>query len=225
MYKLLVVDDEKEIVNMIDTFLKNFNYKIIKGYSSLDALALIDKSIDLVILDIALNKEPNAGITICKKIREKYNTPIIFLTAKTNSIDQIKGFNVGADDYITKPFDLMLLASRIKAHLRRVNDYDLNKKDILKVKDLKLNTKSKRVFKGEKELSLSEHEYNLLVYLLSNKNIILSKKSILENVWKSQHYNDNNVNTSIMRLRKKLDDNKDKYIETIHSRGYIIKDS
>jgi len=223
MYKILVIDDEKDIVDMIETFLVNFNYKIIKGYSTLDALALIDETTDLLLLDISLNEDNDAGINICRKVRETYNIPIIFLSAKTSSIDRIKGFNVGADDYITKPFDLMLLASRIKAHLRRVNEYDSKETNILSAKDITLNTKSKRVFINKNEIILSKIEYKLLFFLLSNKNIILDKQEILSKVWGSNYYDLNTVTTSIMRLRKKLDSNYEKYIKTVHGRGYILE--
>ncbi|MDM8533254.1 response regulator transcription factor [Clostridiaceae bacterium HSG29] len=223
MYKILVIDDEKDIVDMVETFLINFNYKIIKGYSTFDALALIDETTDLLLLDISLNEDTDAGINICRKIRETYNIPIIFLSAKTSSIDRIKGFNVGADDYITKPFDLMLLASRIKAHLRRVNEYDSKESDILNAKGITLNTNSKRVFINKEEIILSKNEYKLLFFLLSNKNIILNKQEILLEVWGSNHYDLNTVTTSIMRLRKKLNSNYEKYIKTVHGRGYILE--
>lgn len=224
-YKILVVDDEAAIVDMIETFLINFDYKVLKGYSSKDAFALMDDNVDLLLLDIALEDDNDAGFSICKKIRNIYNIPIIFLSAKTSSIDQMQGFNVGADDYITKPFDLMILASRIKANLRRVNDYDLPKESDYTIKNLSLNPKLRRVFINDEEIVLSKKEYDLLEYLFKCKGEILSRKELLKNVWKSSHYDLNTVNTFIMRLRKKLNRSNESYIQTIHGRGYSLVDN
>jgi len=224
MDKILIIDDEKAIVEMIEEFLNQSDFKIIKGYSKLDALAYIDKTIDLVLLDISLGNNKNAGYAICKEIRKKYKIPIIFLSAKTSSLDKVTGFNAGGDDYITKPFDPMELIARINANLRRYKKYDHQKSETIKFKNLKINRVSKRVFIDKKEIHLTQREYELLYFLLKNKDKIISRKEILKQVWDHDNYDLNVVNTTIMRLRKKLSANKEDYIKSIHSRGYIIKE-
>lgn len=223
MDKILVIDDERAIVEMIEEFLSNSDFKIVKGYSSLDALALVDETVDLILLDISLGNKPNEGFEICKKIREDYTTPIIFLSAKSTSLDKVTGFNAGGDDYITKPFDPMELIARIKANLRRYKKYDKQSPDIINFKTLKMNTHTKRVFINNQEITLSKVEYRLLKFLLENTDKILSREEIRNKVWDSQHYDLNVVNTTIMRLRKKLSTNKNEYIESVHGRGYILK--
>jgi len=224
MDKILVIDDEVAIVEMIEEFLSQSNFKIIKGYSRLDALAYIDETIDLVVLDISLENNQNAGFEICKEIRKNYNIPIIFLSAKTTSLDKVTGFNAGGDDYITKPFDPMELIARINANLRRYKKYDHQKSETIRFKNLNINTSSKRVFIKDQEIDLTQREYALLHFLLKNKDKILSRDQILKHVWVHENYDLNVVNTTIMRLRNKLSPCKDEYIKSVHSRGYIIKE-
>lgn len=224
MDKILVIDDEQAIVEMIEEFLSQSNFKIIKGYSKLDALAYIDETIDLVLLDISLGNNQNGGYEICKEIRKHYKIPIIFLSAKTTSLDKVTGFNAGGDDYITKPFDPMELIARINANLRRYKKYDHQKSEIIKFKDLRINVLSKRVFINKIEIDLTQREYELLYFLLKNRGKIISREEILLQVWDHVNYDLNVVNTNIMRLRNKLSSNKDEYIKSVHSRGYIIKE-
>jgi|AntRauTorckE6833_2_1112554.scaffolds.fasta_scaffold25414_4 DNA-binding response OmpR family regulator len=224
MDKILVIDDEAAIVEMIEEFLSQSNFKIIKGYSRLDALAYIDETVDLVLLDISLGNNQNAGFEVCKEIRENYKIPIIFLSAKTTSLDKVTGFNAGGDDYITKPFDPMELIARINANLRRYKKYDRQKSEIIRFKDLSINAISKRVFINEKEINLTQREYELLYFLLKNRGKIISREEILKSVWAHENYDINVVNTNIMRLRNKLSSNKDDYIKSVHSRGYVIKE-
>lgn len=224
MEKILVVDDEHAIVEMIEEFLSQSGFKIIKGYSKLDALAYIDESIDLVLLDISFGNNQNGGYEICKEIRKRYKIPIIFLSAKTTSLDKVTGFNAGGDDYITKPFDPMELIARINANLRRYKKYDHQKSEIIEFKDLKINVLSKRVFINDLEIDLTRREYELLYFLLINRGKIISREEILLKVWDHANYDLNVVNTNIMRLRNKLSLNKDDYIKSVHSRGYIVKE-
>jgi two-component system response regulator VanR len=224
MDKILIIDDEKAIVEMIEEFLNQSDFKIIKGYSKLDALAYIDETIDLVLLDISLGNNQKGGYEICKEIRKNYKIPIIFLSAKTSSLDKVTGFNAGGDDYITKPFDPMELIARINANLRRYKKYDHQKSEIIEFKNLRINRVSKRVFIAKKEIHLTQREYELLYFLLKNKDKIISRKEILKQVWDHDNYDLNVVNTTIMRLRNKLSSNKEEYIKSIHSRGYIIKE-
>jgi len=224
MDKILVIDDEAAIVEMIEEFLSQSNFKIVKGYSKLDALAYIDETVDLVLLDISLGNNQNGGYEICKEIRKDYKIPIIFLSAKTTSLDKVTGFNAGGDDYITKPFDPMELIARINANLRRYKKYDHQKSETIAFKDLRINRSSKRVFISSNEVDLTQREYELLYFLLKNKDKIISREEILKKVWDHENYDINIVNTNIMRLRNKLSSNKDEYIKSVHSRGYIIKE-
>jgi two-component system response regulator VanR len=224
MDKILVIDDEAAIVEMIEEFLSQSNFKIVKGYSKLDALAYIDETVDLVLLDISLDNNQNGGYEICKEIRKDYKIPIIFLSAKTTSLDKVTGFNAGGDDYITKPFDPMELIARINANLRRYKKYDHQKSETIAFKDLRINRSSKRVFISSNEVDLTQREYELLYFLLKNKDKIISREEILKKVWDHENYDINIVNTNIMRLRNKLSSNKDEYIKSVHSRGYIIKE-
>lgn len=183
----------------------------------------MDETIDLVLLDISLGNNQNGGYEICKEIRKNYKIPIIFLSAKTTSLDKVTGFNAGGDDYITKPFDPMELIARINANLRRYKKYDRQKSEIIRFKDLRINRISRRVFINAMEIDLTQREYELLYFLLKNKDKILSREEILKQVWDHENYDLNVVNTNIMRLRNKLSSNKDDYIKSVHSRGYIIK--
>lgn len=223
MDKILVIDDEQAIAEMIEEFLSQSNFKIIKGATKLDALAYMDETIDLVLLDISLESNQNAGYEICKEIRKNYKIPIIFLSAKTTSLDKVTGFNAGGDDYITKPFDPMELIARINANLRRYKKYDHQKSEIIEFKDLSIHLLAKRVFIGEEEIALTQREYELLHFLLKNRDKIISREEILKKVWDHENYDLNIVNTNIMRLRNKLSSNKDAYIKSVHSRGYIVK--
>lgn len=223
MDKILIIDDEAAIVEMIEEFLSQSNFKIVKGYSKLDALAYIDETVDLVLLDISLGNNQNGGYEICKEIRKDYKIPIIFLSAKTTSLDKVTGFNAGGDDYITKPFDPIELIARMNANLRRYKKYDHQKSEAITFKDLKIDSSSKRVFIDSKEIDLTQREYELLYFLLKNKDKIISREEILKKVWDHENYDINVVNTNIMRLRNKLSSKKNEYIKSIHSRGYIIK--
>jgi len=224
MDKILVIDDEASIVEMIEEFLSQSHFKTIKGYSKSDALAYMDETIDLVLLDISLANNQIGGYEICKEIRKTYKVPIIFLSAKTTALDKVTGFNAGGDDYITKPFDPMELIARINANLRRYKKYDHQKSEKICFKDLSINTITKRVFIKDKEINLTQREYSLLYFLLKNRTKILSRDEILKNVWIHENYDINVVNTTIMRLRNKLSSDKDEYIKSVHSRGYIIKE-
>lgn len=221
MDNILIIDDEKRIVSMIEEFLIDAGFKTLVGYSSKDALDLINEDVNLAILDVNLGDMD--GIDLCFEIRKKYNIPIIFLSAKTRSVDKVKGLNAGADDYITKPFDPEELIARIKANLRRYRKYDNQVIDKIEIGKLRIDNLSKRVYKNNKRINLSNKEYQLLIYLILNKNKVLNRKEILENVWESKYYGLNTVNTNIMRLRNKIDDKENKYIKSVRGRGYVFE--
>ena len=169
---------------------------------------------------------PNAsGTEVCASIRNLTSAPIIFVTAKTQLIDKLVGFEVGADDYITKPFINEELVARVKAHLRREErGYDKKSNNIIEIGEIKLNKESFEVFKKDEVITLSTKEFELLRYLMENAGIVLSKDQIYQNVWKNNYGDIGTVAVNIKSLRNKLDKD-EKYIKTIWGMGYkFVKD-
>ena len=161
-----------------------------------------------------------SGIEVCTKIRDKVNCPIIFLSAKTELIDKMLGYEIGGDDYITKPFNNSELVLKIKSHLRlnkRVNN--LNKNNIIKIGEILINKETFEVYKEDEKIELSTREFELLKYLMENAGIVLSKEQIFESVWGSNYGDIGTVAVNIKSLRDKLKD-KNKYIITIWGYGY-----
>ncbi|PAB59820.1 response regulator transcription factor [Anaeromicrobium sediminis] len=226
MDRILVVDDDRNIVRMISEFMKINNIKVIEGFSGKDALALMDDEIQTIILDI--NMDDINGLEVCREIRKKYNVPIIFLSAKTSQYDKVLGLGIGADDYVTKPFDPLELVARVKAQIRRYNSFkesgNSKVEKTIEVGTLKVLVSSHRIYVDGNEVNLSNTEYNLLIFFLNNLDTVLSRKQILKNVWDSDIYTENTVNTYVMRLRQKLEaKSKDfKNLMTIRGVGYIF---
>ena len=227
MEKVLVVDDDKSIVRMISEFMKLYGIEVVGAYSGETAVNKLDNSISLILLDI--NMRELSGIDLCKIFRERTNIPIIFLTANTSQYDVVLGLGIGADDYIKKPFDPVELVARVKAHIRRYNQYkDLGThkdSEIIEFDNIKIFKDSHRVLKGDLELKLTITEYNLLIYLVENSGKVLTRKQILNNVWKSDMYDENTVTTYTKRLREKIEDDKGnpKYIKSVRAIGYIFE--
>lgn len=230
--KILIVDDEVEIADLIETYLKNEDYAVYKFYSAKDALACIDETeLDLAILDIML---PDIdGFTICRKIREKHTYPIIMLTAKDAETDKITGLTLGADDYITKPFQPLEMVARVKSQLRRYKKYNLPqtaKTDhILCCSDLIVDTKKHECLQNNKPVSLTPTEFSILQILLENKGNVLSGEELFRRIWKDEYYtkSNNTITVHIRRLREKLNDTLEnpKYIKTIWGVGYKIDEN
>jgi DNA-binding response OmpR family regulator len=222
---ILVVDDEIDIVNMIEDFLSFENINVIKATSGEEALKLFSKDIKLVVLDI--NMPGISGIEVCKKIRKKYFTPIIFLTCNNSQSDTLLGLGVGADDYITKPFNPIELVARIKANIRRFEKYkDGNiKEEIITFGVIIVHKKKYKVYKNNENVKITSKEFELLNYLINNAFMVLTRKQILDKVWGDTHYDENLVNTTIKRLRKKIEDKYDdpKYIKTVWGVGYVFE--
>ena len=178
MYNILVVDDDKEIVESIEIYLKNEGFNIFKAYNGIEALEiLVEKEIHLILMDIMMPKLDGIKATI--KIREEKNIPIILVSAKSEDTDKIIGLNIGADDYITKPFNLLELIARVKSNLRRyvtLGNYDNNfNKDILKSGGLELNISTKEVKVDGEVVKITPIEFKILKLLLSNKGRVFSK--------------------------------------------------
>lgn len=228
--KILVVDDEHEIADLLEVYLQNENYLVYKFYSAKEALACIEsEEMDLAILDIML---PDInGFSICQKIRKKYTYPIIMLTAKDDETDKITGLNLGADDYVTKPFLPLELIARVKAQLRRYKKYSTTGSDhesveIFTYKKLTLNTKNYECSLDGELLSLTPTEFSILRILLEKQGTVVSLEDLFYAVWKDEYYSKNSstITVHIRHLREKLKDTAEKpqYIKTIWGVGYKI---
>lgn len=229
--KILVVDDEKEIADLIEVYLRNDGYTVYKYYNGIDALKCInEQELDLAILDVML---PGIdGFHICRKIREKYYYPVIMLTAKVEDGDKIMGLTIGADDYITKPFNPLEVAARVKTQLRRYkryNNFADNKEDKTNEYDIRgllINKDKHKVFLYEKELQFTPIEFSILWYLCEHQGMVVSSEELFEAVWGEQYIDNNNtVMAHIGRLREKLNEpaKKPKFIKTVWGVGYTIE--
>ncbi|RMD02050.1 DNA-binding response regulator [Clostridium autoethanogenum] len=224
---ILVVDDDKDILDIIEIYLKNDNFNVITAQDGLIAMDKLEKNnIDLIILDIMM---PNLdGIHACLEIRKKEKIPIIMLSAKDDSSSKILGLNVGADDYVTKPFNPLELVARVKSQIRRYSQFNMERpqsKEEIVIDDMIINTASREVFIGEKLIELTPIEFSILEVLANNRGRVLSTESIYESVWKEPFYNaKNTVAVHIRNIREKIEINsKDpKYIKVVWGVGYKI---
>jgi DNA-binding response OmpR family regulator len=219
MSRILIVDDEQDIAELISDVLKDEGYETIIKNDGTSAISEIEKnnSYDLILLDIMM---PNlSGTDTCKMIREKVSCPIIFVTAKAETIDKLLGFKVGADDYITKPFEIEELIARVKAHLRREERHNNTISNIIKIGEIEINKDNYEVKKNNELVTLSTKEFELLSYLMSNAGTTLSKEQIYNYVWQTEYGDIGTVAVNIKSLRKKLDPD-EKYIITIWGLGY-----
>ncbi len=225
---ILVLDDEKEIADLVEVYLKNENYNVYKFYNSEEAIKCIDKeSLDMAILDIMISGKN--GFEICRYIREKgLKFPIIMLTAKIEDNDKIKGLTLGADDYITKPFNPLELVARVKSQLRRYTLYNegKNKKNLIEINGLIIDKDEHKCMLYDEEIDLTPIEFDILLYLANNKGKVISSEELFENVWKEKYFDSNNtVMVHIRRIREKLreDTKKPKFIKTVWGVGYKLE--
>ncbi|HBG7888435.1 TPA: VanR-ABDEGLN family response regulator transcription factor [Clostridioides difficile] len=228
---ILIVDDEKEIADLIEVYLKNEGFTVYKFYTGKEALECIEsKDLDMAILDIML---PDIdGFHICQKIREKYYYPIIMLTAKIEDIDKIMGLTIGADDYITKPFNPLEVVARVKTQLRRymrynnsyeqqsiiVNEYD--------IKGLIINKETHKCSLFGKKVALTPIEFSILWYLCEHQGKVVPSEELFEAVWGEKYLDNNNtVMAHIGRLREKIHEpsKNPKFIKTVWGVGYTIE--
>ena len=221
MKKILIIEDEKNISSFVKMELEFEGYttKVIEdGKQWLDEA--INKDYDLILLDLML---PSLnGIEICRRLKKEKNTPIIMLSAKDSVMDKVSGLQMGADDYVSKPFAIEELLARIQVVFRRENN---SNSKILNFKDLYINIESRLVKKGDMELNLTNKEYELLLYLMENKDKVISRVSLLESIWGYDYEIETNVvDVYVRHLRNKLDtDDKEEYIKTVRSIGYIMR--
>lgn len=228
MYNIMVVDDEKDIVKAIEIYLKTDNYNVLKAYNGYDALELMEKNkIDLFLVDIMM--EGMDGLELTQKIRKVSNAPIIILSAKSELNDKVMGLNLGADDYITKPFDAVELLARIKSCLRRLElskDNSLNG-NVFSAGRLTINDDKKEVLIDGEEIKLTPYEYGIILLLLKNKGIVFTSEEIYENVWEAPPYDVKKiVSVHISRLREKVEINprRPDLIKSVYGMGYKIED-
>ncbi len=224
--KILVVDDEKDIRGLIKLYLANENYELIEAENGIEALSILDDTFDLVLLDVMMPKMD--GIQTCIEIRKTLNTPIIFLTAKSEDMDKYTGFTSGGDDYITKPFNPIDLTSRIKAQIRRYRTYTGNtlNSDEVTLGNLTVNLVAKTVQKNEEVIKLTKIEFSILELFLSNRRRVFSLEQIYTRVWGEDSVlnAESTVSVHIRNLRNKIEDDitKPQYIKTVWGSGYRV---
>lgn len=225
MHNILVVDDEKEIVELIELYFRSSNYKIFKAYDGIEAINIIYKNdINLAIVDIMM---PNLnGYSLIQNIRSKLNIPIIVISAKVEGYDKILALDMGADDYVTKPFDPLELVARVNAQIRRVYGYsnlpEIEEK-LIQVGDLKLDLEAFKLTKNNKEIPLTSTELKIVELFMKNPNKVFTKKNLFESVWDEVYIaEDNAIMVQISKIRDKIEDTskEPKYIKTIRGIGY-----
>ena len=228
MYNILVMDDDKEIVNAIEIYLSKEGYNILKAYNGEEAIHVIQNNeIHLVILDIMMPKMN--GIELAKKIRENLSIPILMLSAKSEDYDKINGLNVGADDYVTKPFNPMELIARVNSQIRRYTKLGSaiqSEGNTYQTGELLIDDNTKQVMVDGKEIKLTPTEYNILKFLLKNKGKVYSIEQIYENVWEEESYGaENIIAVHIRHIREKIEINpkEPKYLKVIWGVGYKIE--
>jgi len=225
--KVLVVDDEKLIVKGIRFSLEQDGMEVTCAYDGEEALQFVkENSFDIVLLDVMLPKL--GGFEVCQQIRDFSNVPIIMLTAKTDDMDKILGLDYGADDYITKPFNILEVKARIKAILRRLDKQGKEQvaDRFIAVADMKLDCEGRRVYIGEREINLTTKEFELLELLISNPNKVYSREKLLNLVWGVDYPGDvRTVDVHVRRLREKIESKPSdpKYVHTKWGVGYYYK--
>jgi heavy metal response regulator len=221
--RILIVDDEENLVNALYKALKEEGYSVDTAQDGLEGLEYAKMNVyDVIILDIMLPGMD--GVKVLENLRnDGINTPVLMLTAKDATEDKVKGLDAGADDYLTKPFELSELMARIRALLRRQSN---TKSPILKVADLELNTLTRQVKRGDKEISLTSKEFALLEYMMRNAGRVLTRSQIADHVWDYEFDGFSNIiDVYIRYLRKKIDDGfENKLIHTIRGSGYCLKE-
>ena len=215
--KILVVDDESRMRKLVRDFLVKQNFEVAEAEDGEDALNKFyeQKDIALIILDVMMPKIN--GWDVCREIRETSKVPIIMLTAKGEESDELQGFDIGADEYISKPFSPRILVARVEAILRRTGKTD---EEILEIGGISVDRLGHQVTVDGRELELSYKEFELLTYFIENRGIALSREKILNNVWNYDYFGDaRTIDTHVKKLRSKLGDKGD-YIKTIWGMGY-----
>lgn len=220
MYRILIIEDEENIASFVRMELEYEGYKVdvcddgVKGFEK-----ALENDYDLILLDLMLPKLN--GLEICRRLRKVKNTPIIMLTARDRVMDKVSGLQMGADDYVSKPFAIEELLARIEALLRRVNETN-QVSNKLEFKDINVDIEARIVKQDNEVVNLTTKEYELLVQLMKNQNKVLSRDNLLENIWGYDYEAETNVvDVYIRHLRSKLKN--DGYIQTVRGIGYVIR--
>ena len=226
MSTILVVDDEKTMVDVIKYSLEKAGYNVITAFDGEEALRLARaEKPDLMVLDIMLPVID--GYEVCKRVGMEMQIPILMLSARDEEIDRVLGLELGADDYLTKPFSPRELVARVKAHLRaEKRRTQAQKVDEVKIRELYINFNSRDVCRGDKKMELTPKEYELLEYLVRHKDIAIKRESLLEQVWGYDYYGDAKiVNVTVARLREKIepDPSNPIYVSTVRGVGYMLQ--
>lgn len=227
---ILVVDDDKEIAELVEIYLSNEGYKVLKASDGLECIAMLEqhKEIKLIVLDIMM---PNMdGLEVCRIIRGQSNIPILMLSAKAEDMDKIIGFGTGADDYMTKPFNPLELVARVKSQMKRYHRIEPMGEEVnqdeIRIHNISINKVAHQVKKDGKEIALTPIEFEILYLLASNQGRVFSTDEIFEKVWNEKVYEVNNtVMVHIRRLREKIEDNpkSPRMLKTVWGVGYKIE--
>ncbi len=227
MYNILICDDEQDIINALRIYLSNPQYSIFEAHTGKEALQIINKQdIHIVLMDIMMPEMD--GISAMAKLREISNIPVIMLTAKSEDTDKILGLNVGADDYITKPFNPVEVEARVRSQLRRylqLGGREIRPESVV-IGGIELNDSAKEVTLDGEKVSLTPKEYEILKFLMSNPNRVFSPKEIYKNVWKeSPISSENTVAVHIRHLREKIEINpaEPRYLKVVFGQGYKME--
>lgn len=227
---IMIVDDEQEIADLVEVYLTNEGYRIFKFYNATDALRCVqEQDLSLALLDVMLPDMD--GFALCQRIREEHLFPIIMLTARVEDMDKITGLTLGADDYITKPFNPLEVVARVKTQLRRYIRYNTPEEpapdtDAFDIRGLHISHNSHKCTLNGQELSLTPIEFNILWYLCRRKGSVVSSEELFEAVWGEKYLDNNNtVMAHIARLREKLKEppRRPRFIKTIWGVGYTIE--
>ncbi len=229
MYNILVCDDDREIVDAIEIYLMQEGFRVLKAYNGLEALEILKKEeVHLLVLDLMMPEMD--GIHAIMKIREESSIPIIILSAKTQDNDKVLGLNLGADDYVAKPFNPLELIARVKSQIRRYTNFGTIKEEpdekIYSTGGLVINDDRKEVTVDGEPVKLTRIEYNILLFLVQNKGKVFSIEQIYEHIWKEEAYGaDNTVTVHIRHIREKIeiDPKNPKYLKVIWGIGYKVE--
>ena len=223
--KILVVDDEALLVKGIRFNLQHEGYEVVTGSNGLEAVqAVRDEKPDLVVLDVMMPEMD--GLTACSKIREFSDVPIIMLTAKTDDMDKLLGFDHGVDDYLTKPFNILELKARIRALLRRAGTSEKSAANVLTIGSISLDLDARNAYRAGNLADLTAKEFDVIEFLMRNPNRVYSREALLDTIWAYEYRSDiRTVDVHIRRLREKLEENpaEPKYIITKWGVGYYFR--
>ena len=228
-YVILIADDEAEIRDLLRLYLENNGYDVLEAADGLEALAILEKEhVDLAVLDVMMSRMN--GLHVLKKIRETSNIPVLVFSAKDTDADKILGLNLGADDYLTKPFNPLEAVARIQSNIRRFyslgghNGETMSETANLKVRDLTLDPESCVLYRENESIELSSVEYRIMRMFMEHPGKVFTKGQIFQAGWKEEYMEDgNNVMVCISKLRAKLSDDGSKYIKTVRGLGYRLE--